>query len=89
MALNHDYEPICNSILHRGSFPTLEGAMYELLSEEVRLNILKPSTTIDSNNILAVPYKTLHIDKIQGFEYAYKLVSYFTHCQLILGRNFI
>lgn len=35
MALSHDYEPIRGSILHRGSLPTLEGAMSELLSEEV------------------------------------------------------
>ena len=63
MALNHDYEPIRGSILHRGSLPTLEGAMPELLSEEVRLNILKPSTAIDTNNVLAVPPRAFCSDK--------------------------
>lgn len=58
MALNHKYEPIRGSILHRGSLPTIEGAMSELLSEEVRLNILKlPSNTIDTNHVLTVPSK--------------------------------
>jgi len=30
-----------------------------------------------------------HIDKIKGFEHVYKLVSYSTHRQLILGWNLI
>ena len=37
--------------------------MFELLSEEVRLNILKPSTTIDSHNARAVPHKAFYFDK--------------------------
>ena len=30
-----------------------------------------------------------HIDKIKGLEYTYKLVCYFTHCQLVcVGTSF-
>jgi len=63
MALNCNYKPIRGSILHKGSLPTLEGAMSKLLSEEVRLNILKPSTAIDGNNVLGVPHKAFYSDK--------------------------
>jgi len=30
-----------------------------------------------------------HIDEIKGFEYVYQLVSYSTHCQLVLEWNLI
>jgi len=30
-----------------------------------------------------------HIDKIKGLEHVYKLVSYSTRSQLVLGWNFI
>lgn len=64
MALTHSYEPVRASILHRGSLPTLEAAMSELLSEETRLNILNlQSHPIDTNNVLATPYKAHQSDK--------------------------
>ena len=59
MVLTHSNEPVRASILHRGSLPTLEAAMSELLSEETRLHILSShSNNIDTNNVLAAPYKS-------------------------------
>lgn len=43
MALSSDYEPVHASLLHRETFPHLENAVAELLSEETRLGILKTS----------------------------------------------
>ena len=64
MAVNHDYEPIHGSILHKGSLHTLEGAIFELLSKEVRLNILKLLyDTIDTNRVMIIPNKADHSKK--------------------------
>ncbi|KAA8525024.1 hypothetical protein F0562_011338 [Nyssa sinensis] len=45
MALNHHFELIRVSLLHRNPLPTLEQAISELLSEETHLGLLKPSST--------------------------------------------
>ena len=42
MALTDQFEPVRASLLHRRPLPTLEHAIAELISEETRLNSLKP-----------------------------------------------
>ncbi|GMP89077.1 hypothetical protein CsSME_00040798 [Camellia sinensis var. sinensis] len=52
MALTLVFELVRASLLHRDPLPTLEQVVTELLSEETRLGILKPTTNI----VLAVPH---------------------------------
>lgn len=42
MALTDQFEPVRASLLHCQPLPTLEHAIAELISEEIRLNSLKP-----------------------------------------------
>lgn len=66
MALTPEYEPVRGSILHRGSLPSLESTVSELLSEETRLSILKSppiNPTVDTSAILAVASKPSKSDK--------------------------
>jgi len=66
MALTPDYEPVCASMLHQGSLPTLESIMFELLSEETRLEILKAPPTsipINTNTVLATSSSSIKSKK--------------------------
>ena len=41
------------------------------------------------NSVRVWEWVLLHINKVEGLEYEYKIVNYFTHYQLVLGWNLI
>jgi len=88
MALTPNYEPVCASVLHRGSLPMLESIVFELLSEETCLAILKAppaSIPINTNTVLAISSSSTKSEK--SCNYCRRTRHVISECRKLQYKN--